>query len=172
MQPQVRSDIFSCFQAVRQIRFERLRRSVAQKLFLGMETFSQPLIDLHAKLHKIQEMSFCSVTPHHTYLLEDFKELQRSMREQNTKPRLGEVADDVQQVRLTNNCFGAKPFQALELLCSQVEKQAQIYRDSIRDESELLDRTGDLLIITSSQSRSHRQGWNCFRDGADLSIGA
>ena len=62
------------FQIVRQIKFKRLRRSVAQQLFLGMETFSQPLIELHVKLHKILEMSFCTVAQQHTYLLKEFKE--------------------------------------------------------------------------------------------------
>ena len=88
-----------CGQTVRRIKLGRLRSLVERQLFLTMKTFSKPLMELHAMTQRVEALEFCRMTPHHTYVIDEFKELQRTTREESTKPKIGEIADTAQAVR-------------------------------------------------------------------------
>lgn len=95
----------SLLQVVRQSLFKRLRKRIGRQLFLTLPTFSSPLIDLHSKMHEIQNLDFCPAFPHRTCPLDEFKDLQSRNRESSTRPRLGEIADCVQMVRFPLPAF-------------------------------------------------------------------
>lgn len=62
------------------------------------------------------------------YTLDDFAETQVQQRSTKASPALDSVFGRMEQV--------------LEKICRDVTKQARLYQESIRDESELEDKTG------------------------------
>eukprot|EP00879_Flechtneria_rotunda_P022627 GHRR01023894.1.p1 GENE.GHRR01023894.1~~GHRR01023894.1.p1 ORF type:complete len:968 (+),score=348.72 GHRR01023894.1:492-3395(+) len=113
---------------VRRKNFKRVRQVVQSRLFAARSTFAGALREIQAAVAELQNVHFAWANPNHMYSLQEYGELQVQTREQKAKPALDSIVDKIQKV--------------LERLCREVQAQAVLYQDSIRNASELEDITG------------------------------
>jgi len=78
------------------------------------------------------EVKIVNASASHLYTLDEYAEAQTQQRTQKAQPALESCCERAQAV--------------LEKLCREVTAQAKLYQESIRDETELDDKTGVLLI--------------------------
>ncbi|KAG2451278.1 hypothetical protein HYH02_003884 [Chlamydomonas schloesseri] len=117
--------------AVRQKNFNKVRSKIQESLFLAKPTFCPHLVEIFAAVDEIRNTPFAS-SNQQLYLLQDYAELQVSTREHKAKPALEAIVEKVQKV--------------LERVCREVQKQARLYQQSVRDQTELQDTTGVELL--------------------------
>jgi len=117
---------------VRQKHFRNVRRKVEDNLFLVKPTFSSHLREIWASANDLRNVSFTSYNPSHLYTLQEWADLQTSTREQKARPMLESIVEKIQHV--------------LEHVCRDVQKQAQLYQESVRDQAELDDTNGIELV--------------------------
>eukprot|EP00242_Pyramimonas_sp_CCMP2087_P005349 CAMPEP_0198205188 /NCGR_PEP_ID=MMETSP1445-20131203/8681_1 /TAXON_ID=36898 /ORGANISM="Pyramimonas sp., Strain CCMP2087" /LENGTH=1441 /DNA_ID=CAMNT_0043877371 /DNA_START=94 /DNA_END=4415 /DNA_ORIENTATION=+ len=114
---------------VRQKLFSQVRNRLTRRLFLAKPTFCPSLMELYSNVYELSKVQLMSIIPNHQpYNLEEFSEVQITQRGHKAVPALEAVVERMQAV--------------LEKICREVTKQARLYQESIRDESELEDKTG------------------------------
>ncbi|CAG9462898.1 unnamed protein product [Pedinophyceae sp. YPF-701] len=127
-------------QTVRRKLFNRVRQKLSAKLFLAQPTFLPSLVEVQGHVSALREVAI-TASPTHTCELHSYLELQVTQRETKAKTAVESVVDRVQGV--------------LERLCKEVQKQAKLYQESIRDISELEDTTGvDLYVKAGEKKKS------------------
>eukprot|EP00798_Chlamydomonas_sp_ICE-L_P012760 gene12760-16011_t len=117
---------------VRQKNFNRIKSTIEASLFLAKPTFCPALSQLFGAANEIRMVNFTTANPNHLYNLQDYAELQITTREQKARPALETIVDKMQKV--------------VERVCKEVQKQAKLYQESVRDQAELDDTTGVELI--------------------------
>ncbi|KAF5838995.1 dynein heavy chain, N-terminal region 2-domain-containing protein [Dunaliella salina] len=117
---------------VRQKHFRNVRQKVEDNLFLVKPTFSSHALEILAAACELKNVSFTSYNPTHLYTLQEWADLQTSTREQKARPMLESIVEKIQHV--------------LEHVCRDVQKQAQLYQESVRDQAELDDTNGVELV--------------------------
>ncbi|KAG2501733.1 hypothetical protein HYH03_000233 [Edaphochlamys debaryana] len=118
--------------AVRQKNFRKVKSQIEDSLFLAKPTFCAHLMEIFAAVDEIRSTPFASCNNAHLYALQEFAELQVNTREHKAKPALEGTVEKVQKV--------------LERVCREVQKQARLYQQSVRDQAELDDTTGVELL--------------------------
>jgi len=113
---------------VRQANFRRIRKRVEESLFLGKPAFLPFLSEIYKLVHDVQSVAFSWANHSHLYTLQEYADIQGATRDQKAKPALEAIAEAIQKV--------------LERACKEVQRQAKLYQDSVRDEAELRDFTG------------------------------
>ena len=116
---------------VRQKLFLQVRNILTHKLFLGKATFCSTLMEIYGYVNELNDVKLMASSPGHPSSLEDFAELQSHTRNHKAGPALEHTVERIQT--------------CLEKLCKDVTKQARLYQESIRDQSELEDKTGIVL---------------------------
>eukprot|EP00898_Chlorokybus_atmophyticus_P003847 jgi/Chlat1/4463/Chrsp29S04567 len=109
-----------------------VRNRLTRRLFLAKPTFCGALMELRGLVHDLSEIRMMHVNQNHLYSLDEFAELQQSHRTHKATPALEAAVERIQS--------------GLERICREVSKQARLYKESIRDASELEDVTGVNLL--------------------------
>eukprot|EP00878_Enallax_costatus_P031474 GHUV01034420.1.p1 GENE.GHUV01034420.1~~GHUV01034420.1.p1 ORF type:complete len:647 (+),score=200.09 GHUV01034420.1:874-2814(+) len=125
---------------VRRKNFKRIRSVVEKKLFAARPTFASVLREIQLAVSELRSVNLAWANPNHMYTLQEYGELQVATREQKAKPALDSIVDKIQK--------------ALERLCKEVQAQAVLYQESIRDASELQDTTGVELFQSGAGGRA------------------
>eukprot|EP00854_Cymbomonas_tetramitiformis_P002484 gene2484-3228_t len=114
--------------SVRKKLFCQVRNRLTRRLFLAKPTFCPSLMELQGYVYELSEVRIMMANGNHLYNLDEYAELQISQRQHKAAPALEAAVERVQQV--------------LEKICREVTKQARLYQESIRNDSELEDKTG------------------------------
>jgi dynein heavy chain len=105
---------------VRQKNFNRVKKVIEGNLFQAKPTFLPHLKQIMAAADKIRLVNFSYANPSHLYNLQEYSDLQATTRDQKARPALEQIVDEMQKV--------------LELVCKEVNKQAKLYQESVRDQ--------------------------------------
>ncbi|KAI8468855.1 MAG: dynein heavy chain, N-terminal region 2-domain-containing protein [Monoraphidium minutum] len=113
---------------VRRKHFQRVRAAVARRLLAAKANFWPALSEIQGHVDDLRVVSFCSSNAAHLHTLQEYSELQQAAREGRAQPAIEAAVERVQRV--------------LERVCRDVQAQAALYQESVRDEAELADTTG------------------------------
>eukprot|EP00201_Polytomella_parva_P020499 CAMPEP_0175042260 /NCGR_PEP_ID=MMETSP0052_2-20121109/2450_1 /TAXON_ID=51329 ORGANISM="Polytomella parva, Strain SAG 63-3" /NCGR_SAMPLE_ID=MMETSP0052_2 /ASSEMBLY_ACC=CAM_ASM_000194 /LENGTH=3805 /DNA_ID=CAMNT_0016305023 /DNA_START=33 /DNA_END=11446 /DNA_ORIENTATION=+ len=126
--------------AVRMKNFNKVKKKIEDTLFLAKPTYCPSLMEMFASISEIRRIPFATANPNHLYTLQEYADLQAATREHKAKPALENIVDKVQKV--------------LESVCKEVQRQARLYQESVRDKAELDDTTGVELLQGRSAGRA------------------
>ena len=117
--------------AVRRKLFSQVRNKLKRKLFLAKPTFCPALMELCGYVHELSEVKMMAIAEGRLYNLGEFSELQVNQRSLRATPALEATVEHIQH--------------CVEKVCHEAVKLAKLYKESIRNESELEDFTGASL---------------------------
>ena len=117
---------------VRQKNFNRVKTQISETLFLAKPTFIPHIKEIMAAADEVRAINFAYASPTNIYVLHEYAELQQETQDKKARPQLDAIADKIQRI--------------LETVCKEVNKQAKLYQESVRDQGELEDTTGVELI--------------------------
>ncbi|MCO5581018.1 hypothetical protein L7F22_034894 [Adiantum nelumboides] len=108
--------------------FKRVRETLVLKLFKGKPAFLNALLQIHGYIWDLMDLKMLLFASNRLYTMDEFLDAQSQQRHHVASPAVEACSEKVQQV--------------LGKICQDVKKQAQIFRESVRDEHELDDVIG------------------------------
>ncbi|KAI5062354.1 hypothetical protein GOP47_0022893 [Adiantum capillus-veneris] len=108
--------------------FKRVRETLLLKLFKGKPAFLNALLQIHGYIWDLMDLKMLLFASNRLYTMDEFLDAQCQQRHHVASPAVEACSEKVQQI--------------LGKICQDVKKQAQIFRESVRDEHELDDVIG------------------------------